>query len=69
MRTHHVNKLLEQPIATTLLQVCVFACVVWVQSILSSPSDGFRSILSDGNPSEEFPVLDGNPSTNMNSAN
>ena len=31
------------------------------------PSDGFRFILiPDGNPSHEFPVLDGNP--NMNSA-
>jgi hypothetical protein len=34
------------------------------------PSDGFRFILiPDGNPSHEFPVLDGNPSSNMNSAN
>jgi hypothetical protein len=34
------------------------------------PSDGFRLILiPDGNPSHEFPVLDGNPSSNMNSAN
>jgi hypothetical protein len=34
------------------------------------PSDGFRFILiPDGNPSQEFPVLDGNPSSNMNSAN
>jgi hypothetical protein len=33
------------------------------------PSDGFRFILiPDGNPSHEFPVLDGNPSSNMNSA-
>jgi hypothetical protein len=32
------------------------------------PSDGFRFI-PDGNPSHEFPVLDGNPSSNMNSAN
>ena len=32
-------------------------------------SDGFRFILiPDGNPSHEFPVLDGNPSSNMNSA-
>ena len=31
------------------------------------PSDGFRFI-PDGNPSHEFPVLDGNPSSNMNSA-
>ena len=32
------------------------------------PSDGFRFILiPDGNPSHEFPVLDGN--SNMNSAN
>jgi hypothetical protein len=29
---------------------------------------GFMFI-SDGNPSHEFPVLDGNPSSNMNSAN
>jgi hypothetical protein len=29
------------------------------------PSDGFRFILiPDGNPSHEFPVLDGNPSSN-----
>ena len=36
----------------------------------SCPSDGFRFILiPDGNPSHEFPVLDGNPSSNMNSAN
>jgi hypothetical protein len=34
------------------------------------PSDGFHFILiPDGNPSHEFPVLDGNPSSNMNSAN
>ena len=34
------------------------------------PSDGFRFILiPDGNPSHEFPVLDENPSSNMNSAN
>jgi hypothetical protein len=35
------------------------------------PSDGFRFILiPDGNPSHEFPVLDGNPSSNLtNSAN
>jgi hypothetical protein len=34
------------------------------------PSDGFRFILiPDGNPLHEFPVLDGNPSSNMNSAN
>jgi hypothetical protein len=33
------------------------------------PSDGFRFILiPDGNPSHEFPVLDGNASSNMNSA-
>ena len=33
------------------------------------PSDGFRFILiPDGNPSHEFPVLDGNSSSNMNSA-
>jgi hypothetical protein len=33
------------------------------------PSDGFRFIfISDGNPSHEFPVLDENPSSNMNSA-
>jgi hypothetical protein len=33
------------------------------------PSNGFRFILiPDGNPSHEFPVLDGNPSSNMNSA-
>ena len=32
-------------------------------------SDDFRFILiPDGNPSHEFPVLDGNPSSNMNSA-
>jgi hypothetical protein len=32
-------------------------------------SDGFRFILiPDGNLSHEFPVLDGNPSSNMNSA-
>ena len=32
------------------------------------PSDGFRFILiPDGNPSHEFPVLDGNPSSNMKS--
>ena len=34
------------------------------------PSDGFLFMLiSDGNLSHEFPVLDGNPSSNMNSAN
>jgi hypothetical protein len=34
------------------------------------PSEGFRFIfMSDGNPSHEFPVLDGNPSSDMNSAN
>jgi hypothetical protein len=34
------------------------------------PSDGFHFILiPDGNPSHEFHVLDGNPSSNMNSAN
>ena len=34
------------------------------------PSDGFCFILiPDGNPSHELPVLDGNPSSNMNSAN
>ena len=34
------------------------------------PSDGFRFILiPDGNPSHEFPILDGNPSSNMNAAN
>ena len=34
------------------------------------PSEGFRFILiPDGNLSHEFPVLDGNPSSNMNSAN
>jgi hypothetical protein len=33
------------------------------------PSDGFRFILiPDGNSSHEFPVLDGNSSSNMNSA-
>jgi hypothetical protein len=33
------------------------------------PSDGFRfKLITDGNPSHEFPVLDGNPSSNMNSA-
>jgi hypothetical protein len=34
------------------------------------PSDGFRFILiPDGNPSHEFPILDGNPSqSNMNLA-
>jgi hypothetical protein len=33
------------------------------------PSDGFRFVLiPDRNPSHEFPVLDGNPSSNMNSA-
>ena len=34
------------------------------------PSDDFRFIfIPDGNPSHEFPVLNGNPSSNMNSAN
>jgi hypothetical protein len=34
------------------------------------PSDGFRlpMLILDGNPSHEFPVLDGNPSSNTNSA-
>ena len=33
------------------------------------PSDGFCSILiPDGNPSHEFPFLDGNLSSNINSA-
>jgi hypothetical protein len=32
-------------------------------------SDGFCFMfIPDGNPSHEFPVLDGNPSSNMNSA-
>ena len=34
------------------------------------PSDGFRfTFIPDGNPSHEFAVLDGNLSSNMNSAN
>ena len=35
------------------------------------PCDGFRfTFVPDGNPSHDFPVLDGNPSPiNMNSAN
>jgi hypothetical protein len=29
----------------------------------------YNLLIPDGNPSNEFPVLDGNPSSNMNSAN
>jgi hypothetical protein len=33
------------------------------------PSDGFRFVfISEANASHEFPVLDGNPSSHMNSA-